>query len=444
MLLALLDRTQMEPAVRDHSAAYLAGHRDSPKPLDRLLARAALDGRPAAADLLDVELFLRQAPDFTGARKRALLHAVLVLLGATPDTARPGAEAFDLRGLHAWARVQVTTAVKAVLAHAHRQPHQIDARGLELLRSTQRPATVWEGNLLIHLSVLHALAPLPGNQRLITEGIRTALKYQRPDGGMPFICDEDTWLTTTAGLALHATGAPGPVLDAIAERLLRLQLPCGGWSYTEHAQLADVDCTSVAVEVLHVSGPKIHRAAISRAIHRLRPHHPQLPHRHARPRCPRRRLPPHPPTNRRVHRQHLGLHRATPVRLHRPCPRRHLRPPRPRTPHAPPGTPGAARIVTAAIGHDDPSSRRAGDQPSIAPMTAALGPLAYVVPKGGRRARTRAPYAHGPDHARHGPDATRTRLDVRRRPHAPHLMRRGTERGNRQGRGWRHPGEEKG
>ncbi|MFI1286520.1 prenyltransferase/squalene oxidase repeat-containing protein [Streptomyces sp. NPDC020858] len=266
LLFALLERTRLEPAVRSRVAAYLTGHRDSPIPLDRLLARSALGSRePAVAGVLDVEQFLAHAPNFTGGRKRAFLHAVLLLLGAAPGTAWPGADAFDLRGLHTWARVQVT-AVKAVLAHAHRLPHLIEATDLDLLVSTQRPGTVWEGNLLIHLSVLHALAPLPGYHRLISEGIRTALEHQRPDGGMPFICDEDTWVTATAGVALHAAGAPTPVLDTIAGRLLRLQQPGGGWSFTEQAGLADVDCTSVAVEVLHAAGPEIHRAPISRAI----------------------------------------------------------------------------------------------------------------------------------------------------------------------------------
>ncbi len=268
LLLALLDRTRQEPVARGRLSAYLAVHRDASDPLDRLLARTALDGRPDAADLLDVDEFLAQAPDFTSARKRALLDAVLLLLGAVPEGPLPGADAFDLRGLHSWARVQVT-AVKSVLAHAHRQPRLIHAAEVELLRSTQRPGTVWEGNLLIHLSVLHALAPLPGHHRLINDGIHTALEHQRPDGGIPFICDEDTWVTATAGIALHTAGAPAPVLDALAGRLLRLQQPGGGWSYTEHAQLADVDCTSVAVEVLHTTGPKIHRAAIYRAISAL-------------------------------------------------------------------------------------------------------------------------------------------------------------------------------
>jgi squalene-hopene/tetraprenyl-beta-curcumene cyclase len=266
LLLALLDRTRTEPEARDRVAAYLARHRDSPQALDRLLARASLDGRPGTreGEALDVERFLRQAPDFTGPRKRALLHAVLVILGAVPDGAPPEPGAFDLRGLHAWARVQVT-AVKAVLA----RPGPPDAADLELLRSTQRPGTVWEGNLLIHLSVLHALAPLPGQRNLVDAGLRTALRHQRPDGGMPFICDEDTWLTATAGVALHTAGAPAPVLDAVAERLLVLQRPGGGWSYTEGALLTDVDCTSAAVELLHLAGRTRHRTAIGRAVSAL-------------------------------------------------------------------------------------------------------------------------------------------------------------------------------
>ncbi|MFD4906311.1 prenyltransferase/squalene oxidase repeat-containing protein [Kitasatospora purpeofusca] len=268
LLLALLDRTRREPDARAALAAYLTTHRDSPQPLDRLLARAALHTHSDNADLLDVDRFLAQAPDFTGLRKRALLHAVLLLLGATPTTGPPTAEAFSPRGLHTWARVQVT-AVKAVLAHAHGQPHLVDPHDLDLLRATQQPGTVWEGNLLVHLSVLHALVPLPGHQALIADGIRTALAHQRADGGIPFICDEDTWLTATAGIALHAADAPRSVLDAVARRLLHLQHPAGGWSYTEHARLADADCTSAAIEVLHLTGPHTDRRPIHHAVDAL-------------------------------------------------------------------------------------------------------------------------------------------------------------------------------
>lgn len=271
LLLKLLDSSQAEPAARTLTAGYLARHTESQQPLDRLLARAAL-GKDTV-DPLDIEGFLDQAPDFTGPRKRALLDAVLHLLGAAPASAgAPVPEAFSQHGLHLWARVQVT-AVKVVLAHAHLALGGISGADVELLRSTQRPGTVWEGNLLIHLSVVHALALIPGHERLVAEGIRTALEHQRADGGMPFICDEDTWVTATAGLALHAAGAGRPVLDSVARRLVALQHSGGGWAYSECARLTDVDCTSVAVEFLHVTGQQTYRAAIRRglgALHAVR------------------------------------------------------------------------------------------------------------------------------------------------------------------------------
>jgi squalene-hopene/tetraprenyl-beta-curcumene cyclase len=264
LLLALLDRTGLEPAARSRVTAYLSLHCDSPEPLDRLLARAALRHKPAPDGLLDVERFLARAPDFTGPRKRALLHAVLTLLGAVPAEEISVPEAFHLHGLHTWARVQVT-AVKTILAHAHGH-RTVDEGDLELLRSTQRPGTVWEANLLIHLSVLHALVPVAGQYPLVVEGVRTALRHQRPDGGLPFICDEDTWVTATAGVALHAAGACAPVMDRLARRLVALQHPAGGWSFTESIQLPDVDCTSVAVEVLHLVGPAVYRVPLRRAL----------------------------------------------------------------------------------------------------------------------------------------------------------------------------------
>ncbi|MFB9535580.1 MULTISPECIES: prenyltransferase/squalene oxidase repeat-containing protein [Streptomyces] len=269
LLLALLDRARLEPPARSRLAAYLSLHCNSPEPLDRLMARAALHHRPGPAGLLDVEQFLARAPDFTGPRKRALLHAVLTLLDAAPtaDEIATAPEASSLHGLHTWARVQVT-AVKAVLAHA-RGHRLIDKGDLELLRSTQRPGTVWEANLLIHLSVLHALLPVPGQYPVVVEGVKTALQHQRPDGGMPFICDEDTWVTATAGVALHAAGAAASVMDLIARRLVALQHPAGGWSYTDGVQLPDVDCTSVAVEVLHLADPDAYRAPLRRALRAL-------------------------------------------------------------------------------------------------------------------------------------------------------------------------------
>ncbi|MYV41894.1 hypothetical protein GT030_24255 [Streptomyces sp. SID1328] len=268
LLLALLDRTRLEPAARSRVAAYLSLHCDSPEPLDRLLARAALGYKPAPDGLPDGERFLTRAPDFTGPRKRALLHAVLTLLRVAPAEKISRPEPISLNGLHTWARVQVT-AVKTILAHAHGH-RTVDEGDLELLRSTQRPGTIWEANLLIHLSVLHALVPVPGQYPLVAEGVKTALRHQRPDGGMPFIRDENTWVTATAAVALHAAGAGAPVVDLLARRLVALQHPTGGWSFADGVQLPDADCTSVAAEVLHLAGPDVYRAPLHRALGALR------------------------------------------------------------------------------------------------------------------------------------------------------------------------------
>ena len=270
LLLTLLNRTRLDRSAHDRLASFLAAHRDTPEPTDRLMARTALYGSRPETDPLDVDRFLMKAPHFTGPRKRVLLHVILLLLQGTRTAPPPpppcDPEAFSLDGLHSWARIQVT-AVKVILARV--QHHLVDEHDVQLLRSTQQPGAVWEGNLLIHLFVLHALAPLPGHQQLLTDGVRTALQHQRADGGIPFICDEDTWLTANAGVALHTAGAPALVLGAIATRLLHLQQHHGGWSYTEQARLADVDCTSVAAEYLHLVGTDTHHAAIRRAMSAL-------------------------------------------------------------------------------------------------------------------------------------------------------------------------------
>ncbi|MFJ4283963.1 hypothetical protein [Streptomyces massasporeus] len=80
LLLALLDRTRLEPAAPARVAAYLSRHCHSPEPLDRLRPRAALRHKLVPDGLPDVERFLAQAPDITGPHKRPAARG--------PDTRR--------------------------------------------------------------------------------------------------------------------------------------------------------------------------------------------------------------------------------------------------------------------------------------------------------------------------------------------------------------------
>jgi prenyltransferase beta subunit len=248
---------------------YLERHCGSGDLMDAAVAAAVLGrstGLPARHQALDD--IVSRVPDFTGPRKRALVHAVFTMLGAAAahdDDVAP--HAFEVSALHPWAAVQAV-AVKAILSRAAgRAPAGRD--DVTLLVSTQRPGTVWEGNLFIHLSVLHALVGVPGMESAVDAGLRTALMHQREDGGLPFVTDTDTWCTVTAGLALGSVGAPREVLHRIARHLLHVQHANGGWSYTDHAQLSDTDCTTVAVEFLHQLDADGYRDPIRRALDAL-------------------------------------------------------------------------------------------------------------------------------------------------------------------------------
>ncbi|MGW1729245.1 prenyltransferase/squalene oxidase repeat-containing protein [Streptomyces sp. NPDC002306] len=214
-----------------------------------------------------VDRFLAQAPHFTGARKQALVDAVLSLFGVEPQMPEPAAFATD--GLHAWALVQVTS-LKVIIYRALGRGDDFCSEDVDLLMSTQEGPEVWEGNVLIHLSVLNALAGLPGTENVIMQGVEKVLKHQRTDGGMPFVTDTDTWCTATGGLALAVAGAHEEELHRIAGHLVRQQRNDGGWAYTDLAQQTDVDDISVTVEFLHTLDSRQYRTAIDAGLDCLR------------------------------------------------------------------------------------------------------------------------------------------------------------------------------
>jgi squalene-hopene/tetraprenyl-beta-curcumene cyclase len=266
LMLRLLERTALRPQwqrLRD----YLERHRESNDSLDRLLVAAAL-GSTKKPELIFIDRCVALAPQFTSHRKRALLAAIFALFGTEPSFTVVDNSAFSTIGMHSWAAVQVTAA-KVILATMARIPQNLCEQDIALLISTQLRPHVWEGNILIHLSVLHALAGIPDCDRLVNEGIEKALEHQREDGGMPFISDADTWCTATAGVALGAAGVPREELYRIADYLVSQQRPNGGWSFSELADLTDVDDISVSLELLQTLDPVKYRIAIARGLERL-------------------------------------------------------------------------------------------------------------------------------------------------------------------------------
>ncbi|MFF1697885.1 prenyltransferase/squalene oxidase repeat-containing protein [Streptomyces sp. NPDC058257] len=255
LLLRLMERTAYTSPAKTPLTTYLESRREAADPLDRLLVDTSLDHH-AAADPRLTGHFLSQVPEFTAPRKRLLIDALLTVFGAQAPanrSLRPGD--FTTVGLHSWAAVQVT-ALKLILAADTGRRDLVREGDIELLLSTQRTAWVWEGNILIHLFVLHALLPYAGSHDTVHDGIGKALTHQRADGSLPFIVDTDTWCTATAGVALRAAGARGSDLERMARHLTTQQRPNGGWAFTDRAQQTDADDIAVTVEFLHALDPR--------------------------------------------------------------------------------------------------------------------------------------------------------------------------------------------
>ncbi|SCE16755.1 squalene-hopene/tetraprenyl-beta-curcumene cyclase, partial [Streptomyces sp. DvalAA-19] len=167
---ALLERTGVSPghppsgAARDAGAAVRGFLRSrtaagAVEGVEGVLAGAVLDRRALAPADLGVDEVTGTAPDFTVVRKRALVHA---FAAAVDEKFLPcwDEAAFSPAGLHSWAAVQVT-ASKVILAKATGNTARISDEDVRLLLDTQGRPHLWEGNVLIHLSVLHALSGLP-------------------------------------------------------------------------------------------------------------------------------------------------------------------------------------------------------------------------------------------------------------------------------------------
>jgi hypothetical protein len=264
LLFRLIERTHVQQPCLDKLAAFLDGRRYSVDPLDRMLANAALRKTTAGMPEL-VDKLVAQAPEFTSARKRVLMSAIFVILGCELDSADLDVNEFHVTGLHCWAEAQMTS-VKAILASAVGRMHLVTDADRDLLLATQGTPHVWEGNILIHLSVLHALNRLPGMGQVVAEGINKVLPHQREDGGMPFVCDTDTWCSVTGGIALLASGAPHHELHRLAIHLVSQQRPGGGWAFTDSACQTDVDDISVALQFLQTLDARQYRAPIRRGI----------------------------------------------------------------------------------------------------------------------------------------------------------------------------------
>ncbi|MFJ9446720.1 prenyltransferase/squalene oxidase repeat-containing protein [Kitasatospora sp. NPDC101235] len=264
LALALLRGRPEYAEQAERIVGYLERNRAAAHPLEQVAVAAAC-GESADRLALDFDVLIAQAPEFTGRRKRAFFEALLIACGLQLGAdGEPDEASFSNAGLHPWAEVQ-TTAVKLIWATVPGAKCQAGQPDVELLLATQGRDGLWEGNLLVHLSVLHALHRLGGHEDVVRAGVERFLAHQRPDGGIPFFTDTDTWCTATAGVALLAAGVSEDVVRAVADNLVKRQKPNGGWSVTDISEVTDIDDTSVTLELLQTLGDPAHKQAVDSA-----------------------------------------------------------------------------------------------------------------------------------------------------------------------------------
>lgn len=250
LALHLLELYAVRPDARRQLRNFLEAARsgkDVPY-LDRILANAVLDhATPFGPELVDK--IMKGFNHHTAMRKHLLVEALLYVVGAVDTVAHPSVELFDASDLQIWKQVEMT-ACKAIYAHALGRREWVSEDDLAILASLQNSDHVWEGNILVHLMVLHALRLYPECDREMRIGLTALLAAQRHDGGFTLTADMNVTVTGVAGTALAEAGADTVLLHRISDWLAARQQPNGAWIYNRLGTQTDAETTAFALETM--------------------------------------------------------------------------------------------------------------------------------------------------------------------------------------------------
>jgi squalene-hopene/tetraprenyl-beta-curcumene cyclase len=262
LTLALLRVGHRSPDIQAGLRAYLADLLDTTglDEFTRVVVRGVL-GRSTPADQRALAEHLAAFDHHTSGRKRLMFGTIAALAGALPSNPRTCLPDFTYPGVHRWVHVQLT-AVKVIHACALGHREWITSADIECLLTIRAGSGVWEGYVLAHLLVLHALAALGGYEAILAEGVNRLLQVRRPDGGVPLHAGMEIFCTAVTGLALARAGIDADGLARMARYLLEQQNPDGGWAYAAGVSQSDTDSTAYCLEVLHCAGSHRDQAAI--------------------------------------------------------------------------------------------------------------------------------------------------------------------------------------
>lgn len=237
--------------------------------LDRVVsvaaARGALGGSTSGSWLRELESALSGFSHPTRDRKAAVLRTLFAELAVVPPAdGQLSRECARSPTHHGWLSVALA-AVRILQAHQMRRTDLVGEDEVALLLDAQSSDGSWQQNVFVSILALLALSKGGQHRGAVKSGIIFILRQIRADGGLPFIANEDNWVTCLAGHVLLETGADRSSLAHVAGYLRDQQRPDGGWSFAPGVTYTDADDTSVSLMFLARQDPLGHREAIERS-----------------------------------------------------------------------------------------------------------------------------------------------------------------------------------
>ncbi|MCA9693770.1 MAG: terpene cyclase/mutase family protein [Myxococcales bacterium] len=280
--LHLLRRLDILPDVQDRLQRYCTGYLvdntpTSPERADRLdllvtrLVVIATLGAPLrGSERQQLTAVMTSFNHPTQGRKRAIIQTLLVELGVVPISELSASPATQARGAeHHWIEL-LLAAQRLLIACWRDQDAAVVAQEVEFLLRHQGANGSWERHVFATTVILIALVRAGADPNAIASGVQFLLQQLRPEGGLPFISDEDTWVTSLAGCVLLDAGGAASSLERVAAYLKSQQHDDGCWAYAEDVAQIDADDTSVAALFLARQDPRRNRVHVARAIRGLR------------------------------------------------------------------------------------------------------------------------------------------------------------------------------
>jgi squalene-hopene/tetraprenyl-beta-curcumene cyclase len=247
LTLHLLRRTGREPVWQHRLERYLCARVEGADVLSSLAARAVLN-LPSGLDApVAVRLFASGA-EYALQRKRALLTMLLVELGVIPfHQSGLFPDDYATGAVHRFSRLYASA---LRLLHHRYQPPGIDTtEDLAFLAGAQAANGSWEQQVLI---TLFAMLALGTGHPAFERGFTYLQSVSREDGGLPFIDNQNTWVSCIAGLALHSLGwrSGSNVQDRLAQFIVNRQHQNGGWSFADGVVQTDTDVSANCAQLL--------------------------------------------------------------------------------------------------------------------------------------------------------------------------------------------------